>query len=110
MVPFGHDEIDRTMSEAQVVQLSRLRHLDYGSFVSALIMARADARRAQVAAATDAASRDRMVRRTIERTAPGLTAEDFADLHKVMTERRCSGIEAAAIVGAQRAAAKAEQS
>jgi hypothetical protein len=108
IVPFGEDEIDRTLPENVVITLGRLRHLDRGSFESALMLARADARRAQVAEAAEATRQHRENHRGIARTAPTMTADDHRDIERVMAEMRVDAIAAAAEVGRRRLA-KADQ-
>jgi hypothetical protein len=108
IVPFGEEGIDASIAESTVLYLSRLRHqADRSVFESALITARADAHRAKAATDADERSRDRAARRTIERTAPTMTPEDMSAIHRIMVERRCSGIEAAVYLGQERM--KAEQ-
>jgi hypothetical protein len=110
ITPFGHDEIDRNIPEATVLYVSRLRHtMDRTAYETALQLARVEAHRQVAVDAAEAARQDRENQRGIARTAPTMTPEDMADIQRMMVLHRCSGIEAAARVGAARAAAKAEQ-
>jgi hypothetical protein len=106
---FGDEHpADRLLDEKTILQLVRLRRLDLPSFRSQLAAARAAAMRNGAAdAERKRASEDQAARRTLEATAPGLSAEDHEAIRRVMVEKRVDAFAAAAIVGAQRLAATA---
>jgi hypothetical protein len=110
IAPFGTDEIDRSIPEATVLYVSRLLHtMDRTAYETALQLARVEAHRRVAAEAAEATRQDRENQRGIARTAPTMGAEDAAAIHRIVTERRCSGIEAAVLLGQQREAAKADE-
>jgi hypothetical protein len=111
ITPFGSDPIDSKLTEGTVLYVSRLLHtMDRTAYETALQLARVEAHRQVAVEAAEATRKDRENQRGIARVAAAtMTPEDMAAIHKVATERRCSGIEAAVIVGAQRAAQADEQ-
>jgi hypothetical protein len=87
------------LPDSEQWRLLKLFRIDARTAESELIRIRADIARRQSDARRSA---EHATRRTLETTAPNLSAEDYAALRAVMLERKCDVFEASVIVGEQR--------
>ena len=97
------------LSEDERLRLVRLHRIDPVTAACELLRLKAETARRQADAERQRASEERNARRRLEITAPSLSAEDHADIRRVMLAQGLDPVSAAVEVGRQRRAARDKQ-